>query len=43
MSNTKPLLRLNVEARTAEEVDDIVEQIATRIAARTEPASEVSE
>ncbi|WP_006247593.1 phosphomannomutase/phosphoglucomutase [Mycolicibacterium tusciae] len=43
MSNTEPLLRLNVEARTAEEVDDIVAQIATRIAARTEAASEVSE
>jgi phosphomannomutase len=43
MSNTEPLLRLNVEARTTEEVDDIVAQIATRIAARTEVASEVSE
>jgi phosphomannomutase len=27
MSNTEPLLRLNVEARSAEEVDDIVEHI----------------
>ncbi len=26
-SNTEPLLRLNVEARTTEEVDDIVEQV----------------
>jgi phosphomannomutase len=36
MSNTEPLLRLNVEARTTEEVDDIVAQIASRIAARSE-------
>jgi phosphomannomutase len=36
MSNTEPLLRLNVEARTAEEVDAIVEQVAAGIAARTE-------
>lgn len=41
MSNTEPLLRLNVEARTAEEVDAIVEQIAARISAPTEAASEV--
>lgn len=41
MSNTEPLLRLNVEARTAEEVDAIVEQIAARISASTEAASEV--
>ncbi|MGZ8745954.1 MAG: phosphomannomutase/phosphoglucomutase, partial [Mycobacterium sp.] len=39
MSNTEPLLRLNVEARTTEEVDDIVAQIATRIAVRTEVAT----
>lgn len=39
MSNTEPLLRLNVEARTAEEVDDIVAQIATRIGARSEAAT----
>ena len=32
-SNTEPLLRLNVEARTAEEVDAIVAQAAGRIAA----------
>ena len=43
MSNTEPLLRLNVEARTTEEVDDIVAQIAARIAARTGVAAEVSE
>ena len=36
MSNTEPLLRLNVEARTTEDVDEIVEQIAAKIAARTE-------
>ena len=36
MSNTEPLLRLNVEARTTEEVDEIVGQIAAQIAARTE-------
>jgi hypothetical protein len=33
------LLRLNVEARTTEEVDDIVGQIAASIAARTEAAT----
>jgi phosphomannomutase len=32
-SNTEPLLRLNVEARTAEEVDEIVEEVAALIAA----------
>jgi len=36
MSNTEPLLRLNVEARTTEEVDEIVGRIAAQIAARTE-------
>lgn len=41
MSNTEPLLRLNVEARTTEEVDAIVEQIAARISASPEAASEV--
>jgi phosphomannomutase len=35
MSNTEPLLRLNVEARTAEEVDEIVGQVGAQIAART--------
>jgi len=43
MSNTEPLLRLNVEARTTEEVDDIVGQISQivqgGIAARTEAAT----
>jgi phosphomannomutase len=32
-SNTEPLLRLNVEARTGAEVDEIVEHIGGRIAA----------
>jgi phosphomannomutase len=31
MSNTEPLLRLNVEARTAEEVDAIVEQVSRKV------------
>jgi phosphomannomutase len=39
MSNTEPLLRLNVEARTAEEVDEIVGQVASQIAARSEAAT----
>ena len=37
-SNTEPLLRLNVEARTTEEVDEVVQQVASLIAARSEPA-----
>jgi phosphomannomutase len=39
MSNTEPLLRLNVEARTTEDVDAIVAQISAGIAARTEAAT----
>jgi phosphomannomutase len=35
-SNTEPLLRLNVEARTAEEVDAIVGRIADEISAQRE-------
>jgi phosphomannomutase len=35
MSNTEPLLRLNVEARSTEEVDEIVQQVAARIDAQT--------
>ena len=35
-SNTEPLLRLNVEARTAEEVDDIIGRIADEISAQRE-------
>ena len=37
-SNTEPLLRLNVEARTAEDVRDIVDQVEAQIAAVTEAA-----
>jgi phosphomannomutase len=33
-SNTEPLLRLNVEARTAEEVGEVVDQVAAQISAR---------
>lgn len=33
-SNTEPLLRLNVEARTAEEVGEVVTQVAEQITAR---------
>jgi phosphomannomutase len=36
MSNTEPLLRLNVEARSIEEVDEIVGLIAARIATGSE-------
>jgi phosphomannomutase len=38
-SNTEPLLRLNVEARTAEEVDQIVGQVAAQIASRSEAST----
>jgi phosphomannomutase len=38
MSNTEPLLRLNVEARTTEEVDEIVRLIASQIASGSEGA-----
>ena len=34
-SNTEPLLRLNVEARTRVEVDQIVDHIAAQIRATT--------
>jgi phosphomannomutase len=34
MSNTEPLLRLNVEARTKEAVDDVVRKIAAEITSR---------
>jgi phosphomannomutase len=39
MSNTEPLLRLNVEARSTEEVDEIVGVVAAQIAARSEAAT----
>jgi phosphomannomutase len=35
MSNTEPLLRLNVEARSTEEVDAVVAQVSAEIAAQT--------
>ena len=33
-SNTEPLLRLNVEARTVEDVDAVVQQVTAEIAAQ---------
>jgi phosphomannomutase len=33
MSNTEPLLRLNVEARTTGEVDEVVGQVSTIVTA----------
>jgi phosphomannomutase len=39
MSNTEPLLRLNVEARSTEEVDEVVGQIAAQIGTDTEAAT----
>jgi phosphomannomutase len=38
-SNTEPLLRLNVEARTTEDVDALVKQISIEISALTAPAA----
>jgi phosphomannomutase len=38
-SNTEPLLRLNVEARTTEDVDAIVKTVADRISAVSEAAT----
>lgn len=37
-SNTEPLLRLNVEARTSDDVAAIVDEVEARIAARTGPS-----
>ncbi|OBI36896.1 phosphomannomutase/phosphoglucomutase [Mycobacterium sp. E1386] len=37
-SNTEPLLRLNVEARSAEDVDAVVAQISAQIRAQSAPA-----
>ncbi|OBJ56456.1 phosphomannomutase/phosphoglucomutase, partial [Mycobacterium sp. 1423905.2] len=34
-SNTEPLLRLNVEGRTADDVDAVVQQVSTQVAAHT--------
>jgi phosphomannomutase len=39
MSNTEPLLRLNVEARSTEEVDEIVGLVASQIASGAEGAT----
>jgi phosphomannomutase len=39
MSNTEPLLRLNVEARSTEEVDEIVGTVAAQVASRSEAAT----
>jgi phosphomannomutase len=39
MSNTEPLLRLNVEARTTEEIDEIVGLIASQIASGEKAAT----
>jgi phosphomannomutase len=36
-SNTEPLLRLNVEARSVEDVDDIVKQVAAQISGGAAP------
>jgi phosphomannomutase len=38
-SNTEPLLRLNVEARTREDIDRLVEQIAAQINSHAEAAT----
>ena len=38
-SNTEPLLRLNVEARTTEEVAAIIDEVATQIAAHAGPVT----
>ena len=42
MSNTEPLLRLNVEARTTEEVDEIVGLVSKTIAAQTPSDTEAA-
>ena len=34
-SNTEPLLRLNAEARTSDEVDEIVEHVAAQISSQS--------
>jgi len=38
-SNTEPLLRLNVEARTVEDVDGVVERVASEIASQAETST----
>jgi phosphomannomutase len=42
MSNTEPLLRLNVEARSAEEVDEVVGQISQIVQAQISSNSEAA-
>lgn len=42
MSNTEPLLRLNVEARSAEEVDEIVGQVSEAVRAQTASESQAA-
>jgi phosphomannomutase len=42
MSNTEPLLRLNVEARTTEQVDEIVGQVSEHVQAQTSSDTEVA-
>jgi phosphomannomutase len=42
MSNTEPLLRLNVEARSTEEVDEIVDLVSEMVQAQTPSGAEVA-
>src|ERR1700742_375414 len=42
MSNTEPLLRLNVEARSTEEVDEIVGLVSQMVEAQVSPDSEAA-
>jgi phosphomannomutase len=42
MSNTEPLLRLNVEARSVEEVDEIVGQVSEQVQAQISLDTEAS-
>jgi phosphomannomutase len=42
MSNTEPLLRLNVEARSTEEVDEIVEVVSQQVHSQTSSDTEAS-
>jgi phosphomannomutase len=42
MSNTEPLLRLNVESRTTEQVDEIVGQVSEHVQAQTSSDTEVA-
>ena len=39
ISNTEPLLRLNVEGRTPEDVDEVVGRVAAEIASHTETST----